>query len=224
VNTYNREQAETIVMVRGHLAAMSPTERKGIESLTQSYLEFREDVDRFLLEHIAPVCERKCYESGVSACCTREGIVTFFADVVVNALYSSDAQIDGLLDALQRARQDFACAYLGQRGCLWQIRPVVCAMFLCRGVQEEVVESQPSVRQHWERLKTREKAYTWPDRPVLFESLEVLFMERGCSSPLMFMHNSPGLLRVRARRKGDPVTAGGCGRGTGAPGSRRRMK
>jgi len=34
-----------------------------------------------------------------------------------------------------------------------------------------------------------------------FESLERYFIDAGYSSPLMYMHNSPGLLRVKKQAK-----------------------
>jgi hypothetical protein len=46
-------------------------------------------------------------------------------------------------------------------------------------------------------LKQREKHFRWPDRPVLFDDLEKYFMAAGYSSPLMYLNNSPGLLRVK---------------------------
>jgi hypothetical protein len=46
-------------------------------------------------------------------------------------------------------------------------------------------------------FKQREKHYRWPDRPVLFDDLEKYFMAAGYSSPLMYLNNSPGLLRVK---------------------------
>jgi hypothetical protein len=33
---------------------------------------------------------------------------------------------------------------------------------------------------------------------VLFDELEAFFIERQCRSSLMYFHNSPGLLRVKA--------------------------
>ena len=58
-------------------------------------------------------------------------------------------------------------------------------------------QEKPLAGQLWDELKQRKNRYTWPDRPVLFESLERYFIDAGYSSPLMYMHNSPGLLRVK---------------------------
>ena len=46
-------------------------------------------------------------------------------------------------------------------------------------------------------LAQERKRFTWPDRPVLFDDLEQYFMDAGCTSPHMYLHNSPGLLRVK---------------------------
>ena len=74
-------------------------------------------------------------------------------------------------------------------------------MFLCENAKDEVFAKTPPAREKWEKLKEREKAFTWPDRPVLFDELERYFIDAGYSSPLMYMHNSPGLLRVKGQVK-----------------------
>ena len=134
----------------------------------------------------------------MSACCTREGITTFFADVVINVLMSSDKEIDGLVRALSLSNLGTKCVYLGKKGCLWLVKPVVCEMFLCEHARKTVFDNQPQALKEWEKLKRREKRYTWPNRPVLFDDLEAYFIQRGYSSGLMYFHNSPGLLRVKA--------------------------
>ncbi|MGD2030721.1 MAG: hypothetical protein PVG86_12380, partial [Desulfobacterales bacterium] len=58
----------------------------------------------------------------------------------------------------------------------------------------------------WNELKQRKKIYTWPDRPVLFDDLERYFMNAGYSSPLMYLHNSPGLLRIKKQAKKQSVS------------------
>jgi hypothetical protein len=53
-------------------------------------------------------------------------------------------------------------------------------------------------------LLLKERQFTWPDKPILFDDLEELFVLAGLKSSLMYCHLSPGLLRVKAqsRRKG----------------------
>ena len=45
----------------------------------------------------------------------------------------------------------------------------------------------------------QEKSFKWPDRPVLFDDLEKLFLDLGCHSTLMHLNLSPGLLRIKKR-------------------------
>ena len=63
-----------------------------------------------------------------------------------------------------------------------------------------VLEADQDLLAEWERLCRREKRYTWPTRPVLFDELEALCIEAGLKSPLMYFHRSPGLLRLKARK------------------------
>jgi len=46
-------------------------------------------------------------------------------------------------------------------------------------------------------LEQESRRFKWPDRPVLFDTLEKLFLDAGFHSPLMYLHTSPGLLRVK---------------------------
>jgi hypothetical protein len=71
-------------------------------------------------------------------------------------------------------------------------------MFLCEHARKTVFDKDPLALKEWERLKRREKRYTWPDRPVLFDDLETYFIRAGYSSSLMYFHNTPGLLRVKS--------------------------
>jgi hypothetical protein len=52
-------------------------------------------------------------------------------------------------------------------------------------------------KEKWEALKQREKTFRWPDQAVLFDELEEVFIKAGYDSTLMYLHNSPGLLRVK---------------------------
>ena len=70
-------------------------------------------------------------------------------------------------------------------------------MFLCKHAKTEVLEQDNILSNSWKKLRDREKHYTWPDRPVLFDRLEEMFIEEGYDSPLMYLHHSPGLLRVK---------------------------
>jgi len=174
-------------------------ERQKLESDIAGYLEFREEAASFLSAHFSGVCTEKCYQSRLSACCTREGIITFFADVVINAMISKDRELDVLLEVLEKQDNGFKCIYLGEDGCMWRLKPIVCEMFLCDSAKKEVFGKNQQLRGEWENLEQRKKLYTWPDRRVVFDTLESCFIDAGYSSPLMYLHNSPGLLRVKSR-------------------------
>ena len=197
MNSYQQEQAESLAMVQRCLATLSASEKQALEMKIADYLLFRDEVDTFLSEHFSNLCTKKCYENKLSACCSREGIITFFGDMVVNTLVSCNEEINALLEALQKPNTGFKCIYLGNNGCLWRVKPIVCEMFLCEQAKKEVFRKKAWVEDAWEELKQRKKLYTWPDRPVLFDDLELYFMDAGYSSPLMYLHNSPGLLRVK---------------------------
>ena len=199
--SYQKEQSETLSMVQRHIATLSARERQGLESEIADYLLFRDEVDAFLCEYFSNVCTQKCFQNDLSACCSREGIITFFGDVVVNVLVSPYTVIHALMTVLQKRNRGFKCIYLGNHGCMWRIKPIVCEMFLCEQAKKEVFQEKPLAGQLWDELKQRKNRYTWPDRPVLFEALERYFIDAGYSSPLMYMHNSPGLLRVRKQAK-----------------------
>ncbi|MDY6990765.1 MAG: hypothetical protein SWQ30_22210 [Thermodesulfobacteriota bacterium] len=198
MSEYNQEQLEAILGVRRHLEMLSPSELRDLKTKIESYLDFRADVDRFMGQYFSAVCTQMCYQDRYSACCNREGIITFFADVVINLLMSKEEDVDRLLDVLGSPRAAEKCVYLGKAGCLWRVKPIVCEMFLCEHARNAVFCDAPDVLNAWEELKQREKRYTWPDRAVLFDELEAYFMEKGCDSSLMYCHNSPGLLRVKA--------------------------
>ena len=196
-------------MVRSHISIFSPKERQKLESDVADYLGFREEAASFLATHFSGVCTQKCYKSRLSACCSREGIITFFADVVINALISQDSEIDFLLEILKKPNNGFKCIYLGEKGCLWRLKPIVCEMFLCEPAKKKVFIEKPWARDKWDELNKRKKMFTWPDRLVLFDILEKYFIDAGYSSSLMYMHNSPGLLRVKRRALSCAASCGG---------------
>jgi len=168
-----------------------------LRSLAPDYLAFRRRVDDFQDRYFGSICDRTCYQSQLSACCSREGIVTFFADVVINLLVSEESEVEGLAKALQKEDDGFKCVYLGRAGCLWNVKPIVCEMFLCDPAKSRVFRQHPEAEAEWVELERQRKTFTWPDRPVLFDMIENYFIAAGCSSSLMYLHNSPGLLRVK---------------------------
>jgi hypothetical protein len=197
VTPYQKEQLQTLQMVRRYLAQIFEAERETLKEGLTEYLTFRNAVDAFQVIYFHDICNRKCYQSKLSACCSRDGIITFFADVIINALMADPAALERLQDVLTRPHEGFKCVFLGQEGCLWQIKPIVCEMFLCDAAEKAVLKENPVAQKSWDDLVRQKKAYTWPDRPVLFDTLEQIYIEAGYTSPLMFLHNSPGLLRVK---------------------------
>lgn len=200
MNDYQKEQAESLVIVRKHLSSLNSGEKETLLGLASEYFSFRKDVDSFLVEFFGDVCNSKCYQSHLSACCGRDGIITFFADMVINALVSSEQDLDRLDAAvLKDNASETKCIYLGTKGCLWKLKPIVCEMFLCDPAMNEVFEKFPEAGLKWNQLKQREKNFKWPDRPVLFDQLEEIFLIAGYRTSLMYLHNSPGLLRVKQK-------------------------
>jgi hypothetical protein len=201
MNQYQKEQLEAVKMVRQYLDAMTQSEKQRLKEMLTRYLEFRSRVTSFLESLFSTICTEKCYASKLSACCSKDGIVAFFGDVVVNALISSPHDLDNLEAAIARPEQDTKCIFLSEKGCLWHSKPIVCEMFLCDEAEHKVFGNNMEARKKWEELKTERKQFTWPDKIVLFEELESVFMEKGATSPLMYIHYSPGLLRIKNNRE-----------------------
>ena len=199
MSTYHREQREALALVRRFDGCLAAARRGALQRMVMDYLAFRGDVARYLEANFRDICTATCFRSRISACCSREGIITFWGDVVVNVLESSTAELDRLELALQRTDSGTKCIYLGPAGCLWRVKPIVCEMFLCDTARQQIFGANPAAEVRWQMLREQKKRYTWPDRPVLFEALEQIFIRAGCDSPLMYLHSSPGLLRVKQR-------------------------
>lgn len=194
---YNHEQLEAVVLVADYIETLAPSELGRLKRRIDHYLKFRKETARFLDNHFAEICTQKCYEDHYSACCSKEGITTFFADVVINGLVSTREEMNRLVHVLSVPNTGMKCVYLGENGCLWHVKPIVCEMFLCDHAKRAVFDRNPAALSQWDRLRKREKRYTWPSRPVLFDELEAYFMDAGHHSSLMYLHNSPGLLRIK---------------------------
>ena len=197
MDEYQKEQFDALSMVKEHLASLAIRERLKLDSALADYLLFRDKVNTFLYDHFAQICTQKCYQSKLSACCSREGIITFFADVVINILASEKKEVEALFTILQKPNNGFKCIYLGEQGCMWRVKPIVCEMFLCDQAIKAVFDEKPQAHEEWKSFEQERKLFTWPDRPVLFDKLESIFIDAGYNSSLMYMHNSPGLLRVK---------------------------
>ena len=196
---YNRDQMKAYGMVRRYLKGLSRSEICAMKKTIRPYLRFRREVGLFQDQYFSALCTRKCFSSQASACCNRDGIATFFADVVINVLVSEMEELDAVMEKLSKDRGGFKCVYLTPNGCIWRLKPIVCEMFLCKYAKDTVFGKDEQAAAHWEALREDEKQFTWPDKPVLFDTLEALFIQAGYDSPLMYFHKGPGLLRVKKR-------------------------
>ncbi len=201
MNTYQTEQLETLRLVRQELAVCGAEDLLQLKTKITEYLAFRTQVAAFLKTHFQSICTDKCYQNRLSACCSKDGIITFFADVVVNVLASGLEELAQMERTILAPANDFKCIYLTAEGCRWRIKPIVCEFFLCDEAENKVFGHDAQARKCWEEFSALKKTFNWPDRTVLFETIEHEFMARGCRSPLMYLHNSPGLVRIRRRRE-----------------------
>ncbi len=199
MNEYQKEQAETLSLIRKHFFTLNQQQIAQLHDQSSEYFAFRKQVNSFLVRYFSATCSQKCYRSHLSACCSKDGIITFFADVLLNAMVSSGKELDTLALAIEKPMHDNKCIYLGPKGCLWRLKPIVCEMFLCEPARKEVFGRFPEAASEWEKLECRKKRFTWPDRPVLFDHLEQVFIDAGYHSSLMYINSSPGLFRVKQK-------------------------
>lgn len=197
MNEYQKEHFDAFRRVHEILKQSPVAEIEALKTKCLPYLDFRKEVDGFLREHFHSICTEKCYQSRLSACCSREGIIAYFADIVINSIFSDDRETNDITFRLCQTNTGFKCIYLTGNGCLWRVKPIVCEMFLCDQAEDGAFHEKPDVKRRWDEYKQRSKGFTWPDRPVLFDDIEVFFMEKGCMSSLMYLNNSPGLLRIK---------------------------
>ena len=195
---YNRDQLNALSMIRNYLKQQQPQRKDEMQKMIEPYLDFRASVVTFQKDYLSDICTAKCFQGMKSACCNREGIATFFADFVVNILYSEESELDMMEKLLLIGAAGNKCVYLTNKGCLWRHKPIVCEMFLCDHAKKSLGEKGSIFRSKWDQLREEEKKYTWPDKPVLFDDLETLFIAEGIESPLMYFHKSPGLIRIKA--------------------------
>lgn len=197
MNEYQCEQQRALSQTTAYIEKLSATDHKLLGEEIGAYKQFRERVDNFLSSNCHEICTLSCYTSKTSACCSKDGIITFWADVLINAYCSTPVQITTLIAHIQNPRYNHKCIYLGVDGCCWQVRPLVCTMFLCDTIHNEVLGKRVNVQAKWDALKSEAKSYRWPDQPVLFDDLEQRCINAGIQSPLMYLNNSPGLLKVK---------------------------
>ncbi len=197
MNDYQIEQLTALGQVKAALGSLTGAALSELRAQAAEYLEFRRRVDTFLARHFGGYCTLACYQNQRSACCSKDGIIVFWADVVVNALHSHPGELDAIQTSIRQPFYPHKCIFLAQNGCLWRVRPLLCTMFLCDGVYQSVLGANLDLQRQWEALLAESKTFRWPDRPVMFDALERFFMDLGCRSTLMHLHTSPGLLRVK---------------------------
>lgn len=78
---YQIQQRDALPMVRRYLEQEGPAEREALCARIADYLAYRRRLDRFLEDHFRHLCNVTCYQSALSACCAREAIITFFAEL-----------------------------------------------------------------------------------------------------------------------------------------------
>jgi len=126
----------------------------------------REEINRFLERDLLPQVQEafKQYQSADKATLKQE------LDKAIEAARA----LQRLKDFLTHPHEGFKCVFLGHEGFLWRIKPIVCEMFLCDAAKNAVLKENLVVRKRWDALVRQRKDYTWPDRPVLFDTLEPL--------------------------------------------------
>ena len=116
MNAYHKEQIDALRLVDSYLVNLSTFERRALDESIAEYLAFRHEVDLHLHRYFGEIFTQTCYRSRLSACCSREGIITFFGDVVVNRLVSTDDEVDKLLTVLGNPNDGFIVLALLAQG------------------------------------------------------------------------------------------------------------
>lgn len=199
LSEYNRDQWVSFMAIKSAMETMGERKRTALRNAVEPYLAFRSDLRRFHERFFAPHCATTCFTSARSACCGFESIFTFFADQVITYLVSDADGRERIFEALVRPYRPDRCVYLGPKGCVWTLPPISCAMFYCDEIKERVLQGRPNISGLWQRLRETERMFTYPDRPVLFDAIESVFLALGVSSPHMYFHTSPGLLRIKRK-------------------------
>ena len=196
---YNRDQLNTLEGIREAFRKLGPSKIMRLQTIITPYQAFRRDLDHYHHQYFAALCVKTCFQTGLSACCGFESIITFFADHVINFLLSSGEDIMSLFRALERPNESGKCVYLGETGCLFRMRPISCAMFFCEQAKRTIFEEHDEAESSLKTFKEEEKGYTWPTTPVLFDEIEKYFIRLGVKSAHLYFHQSPGLLMLKAR-------------------------
>ncbi len=101
MNEYQREQWDALTLAIEQVGLLNNSRRQTLIDELGPYLAFRKDTDRFLDAHFSVHCTRSCYTNRRSACCSKDGIITFWADVIVNVCCSNESALSRLQEALK---------------------------------------------------------------------------------------------------------------------------
>jgi|WetSurSiteA1Bulk_404760.scaffolds.fasta_scaffold41431_1 hypothetical protein len=199
MSEYQRDQWLSLTAIREALQFTSESERELLRATLSDYLAFRNQLASFHAHHFGEYCRNACYQTELSACCGFESIITFFADQLINSLLGTPNDQEALIRILEQPNTTRKCVFLGDNGCLWRLPPISCAMFYCDPAKTAVWREMPDASTVFDDFRRREKMFTHPDRPVLFDDLERTFRRRGLQTPHMYYHSSPGLVKLKAR-------------------------
>ena len=119
---YNQDQVQAITLVRHFLRKASGPTKDRVNSMVHAYLVFIKEVADSQERFFSELCTEKCFTSHTSACCGREGIATFLADVLINAPLSTEKDLDTLLQLLSRDQGGSKCVYFTDQGCARQLK------------------------------------------------------------------------------------------------------
>jgi len=196
---YNRDLLITFRAIDAIFGKLSADETARLKAQTGAYLDFRRTLEHYYSDYFEFTCRKSCFETGLSACCSFESIIMFFADQVINFLSSDKTEIAGLMRILERPNTSGKCVFLGNTGCMWRVRPISCATFFCDPAKKKVFAEHPEADSILKSLQKQEEEFTWPVKPVLFDEIEKYFIKLGVESPHLYFHKSPGLLQLKAR-------------------------
>lgn len=199
VSEYNRDQWTGFKTIEKACHNLSERERMELRGYLNSYLKFREELAAYQQQHFGAFCRATCFENRISACCGFESIFTFFADQVIAYILSTPERMEAIFRKLEQPNRSSHCVFLGEKGCMWSLSPISCAMFLCDQAKQSVFDRDQHAKVVWEEFLRVEKDHTHPTKPVLFDDIESYFMLLGVESPFMYFHQSPGLLRLKSQ-------------------------
>jgi hypothetical protein len=196
-SSYQVEQLEALCLVRMHLNPCRAPSAIGCGRRSPTTWPFGAAWMTSCTANFGGVCSTTCYRSRLSACCSREGDCDLFrrrghqpAALRASARPTSSSGASG-----RKHRPEVRLPRAGRLPVARQTDRVPDVPV--RSGQGESFRRSPRTASEWADFEQERKLFTWPDRPVLFDLLEAYFISAGCSSSLMYLHQSPGLLRVK---------------------------